>query len=87
MPPAKRVRCMKRHAKVRATQRYDVALSDDDIQNIIKKIQANQGTHLWTQSNSRSIWKVEYEGKEYKLVYDKSRKQVITFLPQDAFTY
>ena len=71
------------HAKRRALQRYDISLNREDLEKIIQLIQTGKGRCIEKQSNTRTIFIVEYKGKDCKVVYDKLRKNICTFLPME----
>lgn len=47
-----------------------------------RKIRANEGQHVETQSSTRTVWIVDYEGAEYAVVYNKAHSCIVTFLPK-----
>ena len=77
-----RKKALFRHAKRRAKVRYDLQLSVDNHNEIVRLIQLQKGKCLGSQSNRVSHWEIEYKGKILHVVYDKLRKQVVTFLPR-----
>ncbi len=73
--------CEAIHSKRRALERYNLSLNRHDLRDIVSMITNNQATFLLKESNTRSHWLVVYKEKKLKLVYDKPRKMIITFLP------
>ncbi len=69
-----------RHARRRARTRYGVDLTDRDLDEMISEIQAGQAEHVEKQSNRVSVFIVR---DKFKVVYDKVRKSIATFLPMD----
>jgi hypothetical protein len=68
------------HAKARASERYEVRLNRDKYYSLIHKIRANEAVSIKRVSNSRSVYLVD----GFVVVYSKSRKKIITFLPPDC---
>lgn len=73
----------KAHARRRIEQRYGVSINRHKMRDFVLKIQNNDCVHVETQSNRVTVKKVLFEGTEYKVVYDKNRHVVVTFLPND----
>jgi Zn-dependent oligopeptidase len=71
------------HAKVRALQRYDLDITNEDLRKIVGIIQNNRAKLVMRQSHRVSVWDLEYEGKQVRVAYDKSRSSIATFLPID----
>lgn len=72
------------HAKLRALQRYGIWLNDDDMKKIVGQVQTKTNArHIETLSNRRRLWEVDYKGKTLLVVYNVSRKVVLTVLPPD----
>lgn len=69
------------HARKRALQRYNIDINRNDIEEIIKKINSGEAKFIEKQSLRVSIWFVEIKGKKVKVVYDKLRKTIASFLP------
>lgn len=68
------------HAKKRAKERFDLSLNRHDLNRIILMIQSGDATFFDRQSNNRTRWIINLDGNEALAVYDKQRKQIITFL-------
>jgi AICAR transformylase/IMP cyclohydrolase PurH len=77
---------LNQHAKQRAEERYGINLNKHARREIVKMIQENseQAQFVEKQSNSRSLWKVNYRDTSLNVVYDKSRSTLATVLPHDA---
>ncbi len=69
------------HAKRKARLRYDLEVTEYDLNQITKLIEEGQLRILERQSNQRWRVEVNYREQQLHLVYDQRRKQVITFLP------
>lgn len=63
------------HFERRCRERVGVVL---DANGIIDKIHNHELKHIETQSNRISVFKYEFLGNVYKIVYDKERKQLVT---------
>lgn len=72
------------HAILRGVERYGCLLSRSDLHRIVKKIQSKDGMFIEKKTNRVTIWDVEYNKTIFKVVYDKKRKMVVTFLPSDT---
>lgn len=75
---------MRIHAQKRAIQRYGIFLNSKELKEIVSLIQDNCGSFLEKISNRVTNWKVKYKDRDYIVGYDKLRKSIITFLPQEA---
>ncbi len=72
------------HAKDRALTRFNIHLSSEDYIDIIKDIQAGKTTCVEKQSNRISLHYVTLpDGQEVIAVYDKTRKTIVTFMPEE----
>jgi hypothetical protein len=76
-----KLRAQRKHAKRRALERYGLGLGRSDIAEVVKKIQAGEAVFVEKQSGRVSVWDVEVGGKTARVVYDKLRKNIATFLP------
>jgi len=71
----------RRHAKRRASERYDLHLNRMDLKQLVTKIQNSDGKFVESLSLRTAVWLLEHEGKPVKVVYDRNRKTIVTFLP------
>lgn len=71
------------HAKRRALERHNINLNRKVRQEVISDIQNGNARFLGRYSNTRSLFLVNIEGKEVKVVYDKLRKNIATVLSED----
>lgn len=78
-----KAKCQIKHAKRRAVQRFDISLSQDDIQEMIREIQNSQARFVLKQSHRVSLFEVTAKGKQLIAVYDRQRKTIVTFLTKD----
>ena len=63
------------HFIQRCAQRIGVLLDDKEI---VRKIQNNELDFIRRDSHRVTIWRLNFMEKNYKVVYDKLRKQIIT---------
>ena len=68
---------IKAHFQRRSIERIGVLLDEKELVN---KIQNNELEFVERQSNRVTVFRYEYNGEQYRLVYDKTRKQIITVL-------
>jgi hypothetical protein len=68
------------HAKRRARERLGLYLNDQEILDIVKNIQNNKYQHIDKQSDRLSRFRADIRGQDVVVVYDKTRKAIITFL-------
>lgn len=81
---------LRKHAKRRAQQRCGLAFNKTDRRNILSIIQCQSsefGKVLASkkQTNSKTEILLSYKDNKYFLIYDKNRKEVITFLKPEWF--
>lgn len=74
----------RRHAKKRAFERYGLVLNKFDFQTIILRIQTNKAKFIERQTNRITIWELTVHDILCRVVYDKQRKQIVSFLPLEA---
>lgn len=74
-------RALRVHAKRRAQSRYGLTINKFRRRQIICLVQGRKGVFLKEHSKRVSEWKIVFEGKELRLLYDRNRKEIITFLP------
>jgi hypothetical protein len=78
-----KIRDIKRHAKQRALQRFNIILNDDDIRDICFLIQKGKAEFIDRQSNRVTRWKVFVKSVYMIVVYDNNRGTIITFLTEE----
>lgn len=71
------------HAKRRALERYGLEVTEEVRDNLKSKVARGDGVFLYRTSRRVSVWELTLEGNEYRIAYDKNRKEIITFLPND----
>jgi hypothetical protein len=75
------------HAKQRAEERYGLNLNKQARHDVVQMIQTNQAEFVGKQSNSRTLWRVQYQDQSLNVVYDKVRSTVCTVLPKEAHEF
>lgn len=69
--------CQYAHAKRRAYERYGLDYTRPVRNRLVNAIRDGHGTFLLRESHRLTHWMVE----GYRVVYDKQRKEIATFLP------
>ena len=71
------------HAKKRAKERFGIQLNKEMRKKIINLIQTGDPACkcLNKVSRIRSEFQLTFEGKEYRVIYDRKRHGLVTFLP------
>ena len=73
-------KCQRKHAKRRALERYGIEYNEEDLR-LIRKLISEGKSKSTKQSNRVRIHELEYMGENIKIVYDKIRKEIVSFLP------
>jgi len=55
---------LNRHAKKRAIERYDLHLSDKDLEDIVLKIQRGEAEFIENRTNTRALHKVNWDSTD-----------------------
>jgi len=77
-----KAQCQRVHAKKRALERYDLDLNRDALEEIVSRIQNGVGIKMVLKQSLRiSHYEMTVQEKLVRVVYDRSRKTVVTFLP------
>lgn len=71
------------HARKRAMTRYGLRLTTEIHDELISKIHVAGSTLVERQSNRISVHDVKLDGQVYRVVYDNTRKVLVTFLYKD----
>lgn len=71
----------RRHAMQRAKERYGIVLTGAVRDEIVASIRGNRSTVAWRTSNRSVVHDVAYDGRTVRVVYDKARGEIVTFLP------
>lgn len=72
-------RAMNIHARMRALTRRQVFISPS---KVVGMIQSGNARIVEKISNTRSIFALNYDGKEIMVIYNKKEKSISTTLPQ-----
>lgn len=72
-----------RHFRMRLLQRYGIALGDR-YTSCNREVQEGRATFDFKESNTRTHWTLEIEGKQVRVVYDRGRSALVTALPPIA---
>lgn len=74
------------HAKRRAFLRYHLEVDAQTRRRIVEAIWNQTATFIRRHSGRVTEWMVDMDGQTLRLLYDKSRQEIITFLPPPAPT-
>ena len=78
--PQTKERSQESHAKRRFVQRFGIILTKELKERIVKMIQEGYVQIVEKQSNRISLFDVPVEGKMIRIVYDRTRKNIVTAL-------
>lgn len=71
----------RRHAMQRARERYGLVYDRDLRAQLIGIIRRGEATMVERQSNRVRVFDLPFEGRTVRVVYDKERGEIVTFLP------
>ena len=71
------------HTAKRALERYGCILTKKDQKAIVRIIQNEKASFIHKESNRVTVWDVDFEGKTFRVCYDKIRKSIVTVLPSE----
>lgn len=74
---------MTQHARIRARERYSLAIYQDDFDGIAEQITDGRAEKLKKITKNQSVYRVNVQNKVCIVVYDRLTKAVITFLPTE----
>lgn len=69
------------HAAARARDRYDIHFDRAKNDEVVDLIQAGYAQLVERQSARVSVYRMQVDGRDCKVVYDRRRKQIVSFLP------
>jgi len=72
------------HAKKRALERYNIKLTNRDLELMIEKIQVGDALFMKGYTNTRTVHKILYKDIEFLTLYSRNMKRIVTFLPEEA---
>ena len=81
MHSRERVRRQRVHAKRRANQRYGLELTTAEVESIVRKIQTSAAKPIRKISNQITEFEVTLKEEICRVVYDRRRHSIMTFLP------
>lgn len=79
-------KAQKIHSRRRAMERYGINPSRALHDEWVRRIQSGdfkQARPLEKQSVRLTVFQLEHDGEVVRVVYDKTRKQIVTVLPKD----
>jgi hypothetical protein len=72
----------RKHARMRARERYGIEVGEFTRNEIIRKIRSGDSTRAWRTSNRVVVHDVELsDGLIVRVAYDNVRKEIASFLP------
>lgn len=77
-------RSMDIHVIKRFKERFNFDCSEEDLNHIIHMIKSNEQEGkepIYKQSNSRTVWKINYKGLEFLTVYHHGKHRLCTVMP------
>ena len=75
-----------KHAMRRAFERYDLRLTQEDIQIILRMCRNGEGYKYERQTHDRSrVW-LEYKNVKLSVVYARRTKALVSVLPLEDFS-
>lgn len=69
------------HASRRAAERYGMKFGRAEQREFVKAIQTGKSTVIEKQSHRVTVHELIIEGEPVRVVYDRIRKTIVTFLP------
>lgn len=76
-------RSQMKHLKVRFLERIGATMTNELHSKLVAKIQSGQSEVYDKQSNRITVHVLEIDGDLRRVVYDKTRKQIVTVLPKE----
>lgn len=71
------------HARRRAGERYGLSFTKDVHARFVALIKAGKTALVSSQTHTRKIHDLEYEGRVYRVVYNTNLGAIATFLPRE----
>lgn len=72
---------VKIHFQMRSLERVGMIVDEKEL---IKKIQKQELEFVYSQSNRRKVYRTEFLGERFFVIYDKERKQLITIYKENT---
>lgn len=73
----------RRHAALRAQDRFEITLTQDDFAEMAAQILKGEAERIERASNSRTLFWVQLRGKRRRVAWDKGSRTVCSVLPDD----
>ncbi len=73
------------HAKRQALARYGIDLKNEELRHLVNIIRMGGAEFIERKSLRVSCWRVAYRGFNMVVLYDRSRRSIVTFLPADCW--
>jgi len=73
-----------RHAQRRFLERTGLEVSKRELRGLSQAIRTERGRFVERQSLRVTVWDVPFEGRTFRVVYDKKRKTIVTVLPDQG---
>jgi hypothetical protein len=74
---------LRRHAKKRARERYQLDINKFAYKSLVDDILSGRAQKIERQTHRVTTYLIQIEGAQYPIAFDKLRKEIITFLPQE----
>lgn len=78
----RKARSQQKHARRRARERFGIKLTRNDQIDMVGMIRDGRSRMVERQSLRVSVHEVEWDGYKLRVVYDKSRRTIVTVLPE-----
>ena len=72
----------KKHFKFRCLQRHGLVITNQQYTKLIENIQIGNAEFIEKQSNRVSVFRVKIDEKNFRVIYDKQRKTLVSALPE-----
>lgn len=77
-------KCQMKHLRKRWLERVGASMSNKLHDQLVLLIKQGRSKIVRKTSNRVSVHKVEVDGTEHTVAYDKLRKQIVTVLPEET---
>ena len=75
-------RSLDTHSKKRAWERYNLELTNSDLDMLVGQIKEGIAEFIRGYSNTRSVHKVKCQVLELPVLYSRTLKRIVTILPE-----
>lgn len=82
MKKRERIKLRVAHVRTRASERFNMCLTREDMREIVGKITSNRTLNGMRLTSSRSAILVEHNDEIFTVIYSKSQKCIVTVLPK-----